>query len=677
MQTSGSGSTDGTLRIERQGSDVETPQGTGRELSRRRRRIVVPLALVVALGLLGVVAFGGIALVGVGADLQRGQGHLRDARRALANGNLEVAGDGFEAAGDAFDAAVRRSEGIAARAASWLPLVGNNVDVAGALARAGADLAGAGRTLSAALGTLPEGVGSLAPQGGRIPLETLTDLAAPIDDAAGQAADALAAIDAAPSTFLAGPVGQARWDAALQVGEAARTLEAASIFVRQLPAFAGGQGPRAYLVAADNPSELRGSGGFWGAYAVLRMRDGVPTFSSVRSIQDLPRVNPADVEAPSPDYGANYDQFGGVGSWFNLNMTPDFPTAARASIGAYEAATGRQFDGMIAADPFALEAMLAVTGPTEVPGIDEPLTADNVVAFTTNEAYSVFGRTSERKEVLGDVAIAVLERFLRMEDRGIERLRTLGGAIGAGHLRVYTRDEDLARGFDLTDASGSYGPPAEGDVVGVHINNASASKVDYYVERTLTHEVILGGKGEAISTTAVRLANEAPTGGQPGYVIGPNFDGGRAGDARSLTTIACHPSCSFVDAGADGDPVTLNVGSEAGVPWFRDFATVHSGDRRTLEITTRSSGVWEGNASGGVYRLTVLGQTTIRPTQLRLVIEAPAGTSVVWTSHDMDVHGSVAIWEGVAGPHMEFEVRFSAPAPLRWWRNVLRPFGGL
>jgi hypothetical protein len=655
---------------------VETPQGTGRELSRRRRRIVVPLVLVVALGLLGVVTFGGIALVGVGADLQRGQSHLRDARRALANGNLEVAGEGFEAAGDAFDAAVRRSDGIAARAASWLPMVGNNVDVAGALARAGADLARAGRTLGAALGTLPDGVASLAPSGGRIPLETLEQLVVPMEEAASRAADARAAIDGAPTTFLAGPVGQARWDASLQVGEAARTLEAAAIIVRQLPAFAGGDGERRYLVASDNPAELRGSAGFWGAYAVLRLRDGDPSFSQVRSIQSMPQVDPGDVAPPSPDYEANYGQFGGVGSWHNLNMSPDFPTSARAALGAYEAATGRRLDGMIAADPFALEAMLAVTGPTSIPGIDTELTADNVVPFTTHDAYTSFGGTEERKEVLGDVAIGVLDRFLRLEGKGIARLRALGTAVGAGHLRIYSNDPDLTRGLALADATWTYAPPATGDLLGVHVNNASATKVDYYAERSVTHDVVLGGDGEAVSTTEVTLVNTAPDSGESRYVIGPIRDVTAPGDQRPLTVVSCHEPCTFIDAGADGEPVTLDVGSEAGVPWFRDFATIPSGSQRWLEVTTHTQGVWEGNGSGGVYRLTVLGQTTIRPTQVRIRIQAPTGTEISWTSDDMTIDGNAAMWEGDGRPRLELEVRFSAPTTLRWWRNVTRPFGG-
>jgi hypothetical protein len=38
----------------------------------------------------------------------------------------------------------------------------------------------------------------------------------------------------------------------------------------------------------------------------------------------------------------------------------------------------------------------------------------------------------------------------------------------------------------------------------------------------------------------------------------------------------------------------------------------------------------------------------------------------------MQVDGGTAVWRGTPGPRLELAVRFSAPLPLRWWRNVGR-----
>ena len=91
---------------------------------------------------------------------------------------------------------------------------------------------------------------------------------------------------------------------------------------------------------------------------------------------------------------------------------PDFPSVAQAILNSYEAATGERLDGVILADPFAEAALLEATGPVRLPGYDVEIDADNVVAFTTNEAYSLFTDSVRRKRVLGDVARAAFERFV-------------------------------------------------------------------------------------------------------------------------------------------------------------------------------------------------------------------------------------------------------------------------
>jgi hypothetical protein len=68
-----------------------------------------------------------------------------------------------------------------------------------------------------------------------------------------------------------------------------------------------------------------------------------------------------------------------------------------------------------------------------------------------------------------------------------------------------------------------------------------------------------------------------------------------------------------------------------------------------------------------VYRLTFQGQTTIRPTQLVVDVEVPAGTSIVRTNPPMRTSERRAVWRGVAVPNMTFEVEFQKPFVPRAW----------
>ena len=45
------------------------------------------------------------------------------------------------------------------------------------------------------------------------------------------------------------------------------------------------------------------------------------------------KVSIDEIPDPNPDYREIYDPFGGAASWHNMNMTPDFPSAARAALG--------------------------------------------------------------------------------------------------------------------------------------------------------------------------------------------------------------------------------------------------------------------------------------------------------------------------------------------------------
>jgi Protein of unknown function (DUF4012) len=643
---------------------------------RRRRRRVVFVAVLGFLALAGLlVMIEGLVLLDARSDLEAGRTAARNARSALTNGDPSQASADFDRAEARFEAAFDSTRTPLGRVAAWLPFAGNSVDVAAGLADAGVHVARAGHALSDAIAVLPNGLGSLAPSGGRLPLHTLGGLADAAGTARTEAEAAQEAVRATPTSFLPGSVLEARWDAEQEVDEVVNALTAGDLLLQGLPSFAGGDGVRRYLVLPQNPAELRGSGGFWGAHTVLTFHDGRPTFSSVEPTSTLPAVTADEIPPPSPDYRAIYDQFGGAASWDNMNMSPDFPSVARAALGNYAAATGAHLDGVIAADPFALEPMLTLTGPVPVPGVHRTIDAATVVRFTTNEAYRLFGNSTERKEALGAVATGVLERFFAIEGRGTARLRAIAKAAANGHLLVYTTDEAFEQGLDLAGAAGTFAPEGSGDVVAVTVNNATAAKIDFWSTRNVRYAVSLGGDHEAIADLDVTIHNDAPTEGL-GYLIGPIVKGAEPGDQVLFLSASCHAPCTLVSSERNGEPIAFTAGSELGIPWFRDYTTIPSGQTGSWSLRWTTNGVWDGNSSGGTYRLTYLGQPTIRPTSLQLRIEAPPGTRVVWTSVPMTVDGGVATWEGTPQPRTVFEVRFRAPLPLRVLRNVTRPVFG-
>jgi Protein of unknown function (DUF4012) len=641
---------------------------------RRRHRIRTGLLVLVGVAvailiLLGVTA---LATAGIRGDLADGRSSLQRGRRALSSGELDPAGRSFSEAKATFERASAATQQGLAGVIGTLPIVGRNLDVARGVADAGAELATAGTDLVDAVHGLPSGLGSLAPQNGALPLAAIDTVSAGLASAAGHAATATRAIRATPDTLLVPQVSEARFLAERQVASAATSLRAADLLVRGLPSFAGADGPKRYFFVAESPAEQRGTGGIWGAYAIATAQDGRFTFSPFEPIESLPVVAPPDVPAPNEDYARNYDQYGGAGYWQDMNMTPDFPSAAKAALATWEVLHGERLDGVISADPFALQSLLSVTGPAKVPGLGITIDANDVVRFTTNEAYIRYqGSSGLRKAVLGRVAGTAFQRFLDLDQHGIGRLRAAANAAAGGHLQIYSTDPTFQRGLELAHADGSL-LAADGDLLSVVVNSRSGSKVDFYAKRSIDYDVRLGGTGEAIATTTMTLENDAPTRRIPGHVTMPLI-AGQPGDNVSLTTFSCVAPCGLVSATRDGKEIGMRAGSELGYPWFQDFSTVPAGTTRVLEVTTHERGVWQGTGAAGSYRLTILNQTTVKPTPYRVTIHAPAGTRITWTSEPMRLDGGTAVWEGTPESRTVLEVRFSAPIPLRWWRELLRP----
>ena len=630
----------------------------------------MPVLVVVAI----LVAVQVVFLLGVRRDLMSGREALTAGRRQALAGDLTAAHDSFARAAGSFQQAVDRSHGPIGSVARGVPWLGNTADAVTAMSSAGVSLSAAGTTLTDALEALPDGIGSLAPTGGVLPLERYQELAAAVDSARDDATQAADALGTAPDRFVPEVVARAGWDGQEQATTIATDLDGISELLHGLDAFAGAGSSSRYLVLAQNPAELRGTGGIWGAYAIVTLRDGQAYVSPARPTQTLRDFPAGRVPSPSEEYARTYDPFGGAGSWQNMNATPDFPSAAKAALANYALGEGAHLDGVLAADPFFLAAILDVTGPIRVPGAGT-VGADTVVDVTTNRAYSRFDGPTARKEVLGAAATEALTRFLAMDGHGLARLKALGTSVADGHLRVYSTVPDVERALGTLGVDGALAPPP-GDLLSVSVNNGSGSKVDYYADRSIEYDVQLGGDGEAISTATVTIANHAPTRGQPRYVIGPFLDGAAAGDQIPITSVSCHQPCELLTATRDGADVSLSRGSENGIPWLADYRTIPAGTDGVLSLTWRATDVWQGNSSGGRYDLTFFGQSTVRPTDLRVTIHAPAGTNIVWTSEAMAVDGGTATWEGDPTSRTMLSVRFRAPMPLRYLRDVTRPILG-
>jgi hypothetical protein len=549
-----------------------------------------------------------------------------------------------------------------------VPFVGRSYDALRDLARIGELASTAGEDLTAAIGNLPGGLSALAPSAGSIRLQAVRTLEPAVASAAtrlrlaASLAEGLANVIVLPALAGAGDTARDRLD------EASRTALAADAILRALPEFAGVDRPRRYFVAMQNPAELRGTGGFIGSYSILTIDDGKLSLAPFRSIATLPDVPPRGIPTPSRQFARLYDEFGGVGFWRNINMSPDTPTVGTAIEALYRHVESVDLDGTIFVDPAVLAYMVQATGPITDALTGITLSANEVVAFMTHEAYESFPGAA-RKRLLGEAAAAVLGWFLQGTDP-VAALRALGSAAGEGHLVVHAADPAVQGAFAAAGIDGSIGPGG-GDYLGVFLANAAGNKVDYYLNPRLSYHVILGADGTASAEASVSLANGAPAGQQPSEVLGPYGSNGlEPGDAQWWVETFCAPGCLLQEATEDGGPGSVQPLRERRLPMFRSFVRANAGETSTLGYRFHVPNAWRGDEAGGTYELTLQAQPTVRPVRAEIAIRAPEGMGVVATSAPMRVRGGLAQWRGTVEGKMTLWVKFERPILGRIWARL-------
>lgn len=633
---------------------------------RNRVRVLVALALA------GVVA---VWALGAAVQVASARSDARTARETLLQGrDLLVAGDLAEAI-DRFESAARRMDGVSRTATGGVTLPARIVPtyrrslagVAG-LADASAMTARAATDVTRTVAALPGGLAALTPQDGRIPIDTLAALAPVLADAARDVTDAAETTRAVPSTGVLDEVADGREELLSVIGPAAESLTLGAGVMEVLPAIFGADGPRRYVVLASNPTENRGTGGFYGAYSVLEVDDGGLDFGPVRETLDLPRLEPGEITWPDPSLARRYDVYGGTRSFRNINMTPDFPAAAEAIRRYFAAGTGTLIDGVIAVDPFAFEALLGLAGPVELPELGE-LDADNVVEFVSRSAYHQIDDPTLRKTLIGHVATAALQGFLRGGADAdpaemIDVLRTLADRDALQLYSVRPDEQALLRASGLAGEFSDEG----GDLLAVILNSGSGSKVDYFLQRSVRYDVDLGRDGQVTGTVTIGLDNTAPTEGEPAYIIGlppPDAEFGSTGVVpvgtnRSMVSTYCSPGCRLFevpDTGIDGLPTRID--SELGYGVTSTWLDIPAGQSRQLIVSHTAPGAWTTFGGDRVYDLHYEHQTSLTPIEVVVSVGVPDGFVVAEAPEGATVADGRVEWRRDAIADHDFRVRFT------------------
>ena len=506
-----------------------------RAAGRTNRRVAAGVAGVVAAVVVAAAVLAGVAVLSAAPDL--------DAAASTARSGLDLAREGrtaeavaeFDAAAADFDSASSSLDGPLGSVTSVVPVLAQHVAAVRVAAGSGGSLSRAASDVSARAESSPDLVVD-----GRVDLDWIRSTAPSAEASADALETARRDLTAARSPWLLAPLAAPLDDLVAELDDAGPSARTAADLLGVAPDLLGASGTQRYLVLATNLAEARYLGGFVGGYVELEATDGRLEVVASGKASDLTPLLEAEGGAPVGDaaYRDRYGAFVPERYLTNATASPDAATDGAVAAEVYGRLTGRPVDGVVVIDAAGLAALLRVTGPVEVPGVDGPITADNVEAFLHRDQYLEFDqRSGERTEALGAVAEAVVDA---LTSRGLPGPRALADAVGPavdrGDLQFWFRDQQAQEVVERTPVAGRFLPVPGSDLLSVRSSNLNANKIDGFASRVVDYRVRYDpATGLVSSVVEVAVTNAAPAEGLPPILIG--VDSRPPGTNRMLLSV--------------------------------------------------------------------------------------------------------------------------------------------
>ena len=281
------------------------------------------------------------------------------------------------------------------------------------------------------------------------------------------------------------------------LGPARTAVDEAAAIGRYLPTALGMHGSRSYLLLFANPWEVRPTGGFFGAVGVITFQNGEP--EGLQVINELDIAQPLGTRVPVPPPLAarlilpNNAMDIGDSGW-----DPDFRSSAALAEQLYRAGTGRSVDGVVEVDPYAISALLAVTGPVDVPSYGSFTSANFFSKLNTLVNVDQYPSGSG-KSALTPITEAVMAHVVDSPARLLPTLLATGESSAAGrHVQVLFNDAALAAAAHRAHLDGAIAQPGiSTDYLMVVDANVGGNKDDQFISKRTDMKVEVSPNGLA------------------------------------------------------------------------------------------------------------------------------------------------------------------------------------
>lgn len=604
------------------------PSGRWRPRTHRRR---VTLAIWAGLATFALL----LVLDGIwaGRNLVRGltsaRSELTVAIESIVTGDAEAAAPHFVAAAQAADRALGSVGHPSLGLAGLLPVVGENIDAAEAVAEASRETAEAGVTMvkvARDLGwtdiRIPASTAS-----GALDIEALEAAMPAMGSVVTQLRVAATALESAGGDGLLGPVASGYHDSVESLSRRADLALRFRDSMQLATTMFGGE--RRYLVCVPSLGVSRPGGGAPTAVGVLVADDGA---------LELAPMTPA------------------AGDLAGIDVSLDWPTTARALMGAAERSEIGAVDGVILIDAVALQDLVWVIGDVKVKGVPLALSDETTTSALEIDPFLV-NDPREAALVFADRASRIMKAFLERRP-GVESF-ALATAAGtrSRHLSLYLPGPEERRLVRSLGLDGRANLKGEGVLPVVATwDTTGSSHVAAFVKTTVLQSATIRANGSVAVEAEVLFANGAAT-DPPSVLLGRPVGDLPVGTFAADVTLYLPKTAQRI-AAETSRPSPIDLDKDLGLATVSGSIAVRGGESTSLTVTYVVPDLVRTIEGAKEIVLRIVPQPTLAGVRYQLRVALPDGSIIVSASPGLERRGDSATFSGVRGGPVDLEIRF-------------------
>nr|MBA3737945.1 hypothetical protein [Actinomycetota bacterium] len=554
---------------------------------------------------------------------------LTVAIESIVTGDPEAAAPHFVAAAEAADRAVGSVGHPSLGLAGLLPVVGDNIEAAEAVAEASRATAEAGAAMV-------EVARDLGWTDIRIPASTASgaldigafEAALPaMGSVATRLREAATALESAGGDGLVGPVASGYRDSVEGLSRRADLALRFRDSMQLVTTMFGGQ--RRYLVCVPSLGVSRPGGGAPATVGVLVVDDGA---------LELEPMTPA------------------AGDLAGIDVSLDWPTTARALMGAAEGSEIGAVDGVILIDAVALQDLVWVSGDVKVKGL--PLALSDETTTAALEIDPFLGNDPREAALIhADRVSRILRAFLERRP-GVESF-ALATAAGtrSRHLSLYLPGPEERRLVRSLGLDGRANLKGEGVLPVVATwDTLGSSHVGAFVKTTVLQSATIRPNGSAAVEAEVLFANGAAT-DPPSVLLGRPVGDLPVGNFAADVTLYL-PRAAQRIAAETSRPSPIKVDKDLGLATVSGSIAVRGGESTSLTVTYVVPDIVRTVEGAMEIVVRIVPQPTLAGVRYQLRVALPDGSIIVSASPGLERRGDSATFSGVRGGPVDLEIRF-------------------